>query len=113
MSGGLLTDDDLADIIHSSDTIIEVLYADGCPRGFFELTKSAQNNEIELTYFGLMSDYQGLGLGRWFLAFGYPERLEPETGQGDRAHQYAGPSHPPWVFIRKWDFHRLLSAKRP
>jgi GNAT superfamily N-acetyltransferase len=60
-------DEDLANIIHSPDTILEVLYAGGCPAGFFELTKSAVNEDVELTYFGLMPDYQGLGLGRWFL----------------------------------------------
>jgi len=62
-----IPDDDLADIIHSSDTLIEVLYADGCPAGFFELSNSAGPEEIELAYFGLIPDYQGLGLGRWFL----------------------------------------------
>ncbi len=63
----VMNDDDLADILASPDTTIEVLYANGCPAGFFELTKSAQNNDIELTYFGLMPDYRGLGLGKWFL----------------------------------------------
>ena len=62
-----MPDSELLDILHSPDTVLQVLYADGCPAGFFELTKIEDGKTVELTYFGLMPDYQGLGLGKWFL----------------------------------------------
>jgi len=39
---------------------------DGKPAGFAELDRR-QPNEIELVQFGLMPDYIGRGLGKWFL----------------------------------------------
>ena len=45
---------------------ISVLYVEGSPAGFFELTMLA-GNTCELTFFGLMPHVSGQGLGRWFL----------------------------------------------
>lgn len=57
----------LLDIIHNENTIIEVLYANGAPAGFFELEEKRDSGQVELVYFGLLPDFQGLGLGKWFL----------------------------------------------
>ncbi len=57
----------MLDIIQGGDTLVEVLYADGCPAGFFELSLADLPDRVEIVYFGLVPDFQGLGLGRWFL----------------------------------------------
>jgi len=62
-----MPDTELTDILHSPDTILQVLYADGNPAGFFELSKQEDGEVVELVYFGLMPEFQGLGLGKWFL----------------------------------------------
>ena len=46
---------------------IGILYADGCPAGLYELDLQESPDFIEIRYFGLMKEYQGLGLGKWFL----------------------------------------------
>jgi GNAT superfamily N-acetyltransferase len=63
----VMGDDGIAEIIHSENTNIDVLYADGSPAGFFELDLSALPKTVEIAYFGLIPDFQGLGLGKWFL----------------------------------------------
>ena len=57
----------LAAIVHDPVTAIHVLYLNGAPVGFFELN-NGDPQTVGLEYFGMMSDAQGLGLGRWFLA---------------------------------------------
>lgn len=63
----VMDDDELAAILHADTTQIDVLYADGCPAGYFELDLSRLPDEVELAYFGLCRDYVGLGLGKWLL----------------------------------------------
>jgi GNAT superfamily N-acetyltransferase len=63
----IMGDDELDAVVNSSTTQINVLYADGCPAGFFELDLSKLPGEVELAYFGLCRDHQGLGLSKWFL----------------------------------------------
>lgn len=57
----------LADIAPEK-TELFVLYADGCPAGFFELALGGKPQTVEIQYFGLMPAYQGRGLGRFFLS---------------------------------------------
>ena len=45
---------------------LHVLHVDGVPAGFAELDRR-QPNEIELVQFGLVPDFIGQGLGKWFL----------------------------------------------
>lgn len=59
---------EIYDLINSPGCSISVLYADGCPAGFFELDLKHAPNEIEIKYAGLAPNYQGLGLGKWFMA---------------------------------------------
>lgn len=61
-----LSDNELAAIIHDSHNELHVLHVDGTPAGFAELD-CRQRDEIELVQFGLMPDFIGQGLGKWFL----------------------------------------------
>ncbi len=58
----------LAQTIHSEQTEIHVLYADGSPGGFFELDLSRLPGEAEIVYFGIVPEFQGRGLARFFLS---------------------------------------------
>ena len=62
-----LEDDSLDAIINSSKSSISVLYADGCPAGFFELDHTHMPETNFIKYLGLAPQYQGLGLGNWFV----------------------------------------------
>lgn len=58
----------LASAIHAKSTEIEVLYANGSPAGFFELDLSRLPHQVEIEYFGLVPEFQGRGLSRFFLS---------------------------------------------
>ncbi len=58
----------LASVIHSKSTEIEVLYANGSPAGFFEIDLSRLPYQAEIEYFGLVPEFQGRGLARFFLS---------------------------------------------
>jgi len=53
---------------NAEHTHIDIIYADGCPAGFFELDLSDKPNAIQLEYFGLIPTYHGMGIGKWFLS---------------------------------------------
>ncbi len=61
-----LSDDELASIIQDPWNELHVLHVDGSPAGFAELDRR-QPNEVELVQFGLIPDFIGQGLGKWFL----------------------------------------------
>ena len=61
-----LSDEALAAILGDPRNELHVLHVEGTPAGFAELDRSRQD-EIELVQFGLMPEYIGEGLGRWFL----------------------------------------------
>lgn len=63
-----MTDEELAAVIHSAETEIEVLYVDGAPAGFWELDLSRRPGHVEISYFGLIADFQGRGLSKFFLS---------------------------------------------
>jgi GNAT superfamily N-acetyltransferase len=60
------SDEKLAEVISRPSTEITVLYVGGTPAGYFELDRS-NPEEVELAYFGLVSDQIGQGLGPWLL----------------------------------------------
>jgi GNAT superfamily N-acetyltransferase len=62
-----LSDADLSPLIHGDGVEIWVLYGNGQPAGYFELGP-AGDGTVEIEYFGLIPEFQGLGLGRWLLA---------------------------------------------
>jgi len=61
-----LTDAELAALIHDPRMENHVLYVDGVPAGFAELDRRIEG-EIELVQFGLVQEFIGQGLGRYFL----------------------------------------------
>jgi GNAT superfamily N-acetyltransferase len=65
-SRGKLTDAELATVLANPLNEVHVLHADGTPAGFAELDRRV-DGEIELVQFGLMPEFIGQGLGRWFL----------------------------------------------
>jgi GNAT superfamily N-acetyltransferase len=75
----MLSDAELAIIIHDPRDEVHVLHVEGVPAGFAELDRRCEG-EIELVQFGLMPEFIGQGLGRYFLqwaidrAWGYGPR---------------------------------------
>lgn len=63
-----VSDAELSEAIHSEATEIEVFYVDGCPAGFFELDLASLPELVEIRYFGLIADFQGRGLSKFFLS---------------------------------------------
>lgn len=64
-----LDDDTLRAIIHSPLVEIYVLYVGGVPAGYVELDRR-QEGDVELAYCGIIPDFIGRGLGRYFLDWG-------------------------------------------
>ena len=69
-----LSDTKLKLEINNSEIEISVLYVEGCPAGFFELStaglRQAATEEpyVEISYLGLAPEYQKLGIGKWFMS---------------------------------------------
>ena len=61
-----LSDEELVRIIHDPRDEIHVLHVDGVPAGFAELDRRTEG-EVELVQFGLMPEFIGQGLGKYFL----------------------------------------------
>ena len=61
-----MPDDQLKAIIHQPKVSISVLYVNGAPAGFYELSQES-DDLVELSYFGLFEHALGLGIGKWFL----------------------------------------------
>jgi GNAT superfamily N-acetyltransferase len=61
-----VSDAELATIIQDPRNELHVLHVDGSPAGFAELDRR-EPDEVELVQFGLMPEFIGQGLGKWFL----------------------------------------------
>jgi GNAT superfamily N-acetyltransferase len=61
-----LSDAELAALLHDPRLEVHVLMAEGVPAGFAELDRRIEG-EIELVQFGLVPEFIGQGLGRYFL----------------------------------------------
>lgn len=61
-----ISDEQLRAIIHHPQIEIYVLYFDGVPAGYGELNLQHMP-DLELAYFGLMPEFIGKGLGKFFL----------------------------------------------
>jgi GNAT superfamily N-acetyltransferase len=78
-SRGKKSDADLARIIQDPQEEMHVLFVEGVPAGFAELDRRVPS-EIELVQFGLVPEFIGQGLGKYFLqwtidkAFSYAPR---------------------------------------
>lgn len=65
-SRGQVSDFDLAEILWDEKDEVYVLYDNGAPAGFAELYRH-RPNDIELVQFGLLPEFIGQGLGKYFL----------------------------------------------
>jgi GNAT superfamily N-acetyltransferase len=74
-----LSDAALSMIIHDTRVEIHVLFVDGVPAGFAELDRRVEG-EIEITFFGLMPEFIGQGLGKYFLQW----TIDKAWSQGPR-----------------------------
>src|SRR5262249_33214108 len=61
-----LSDADLAALLNAPRLEVHALMADGVPAGFAELDRRTEG-EIELVQFGLVPEFIGQGLGRYYL----------------------------------------------
>jgi GNAT superfamily N-acetyltransferase len=61
-----LSDEALADILSDPRDEVHVLMVRGVPAGFAELDRRVEG-EVEMTQFGLMPEFIGQGLGKYFL----------------------------------------------
>jgi GNAT superfamily N-acetyltransferase len=62
------TDEQFAEVLARPTTSVWVLYGHGVPGGFYEL-REHDDESLEITYFGLMRDFLGKGLGKQLLSF--------------------------------------------
>jgi ribosomal protein S18 acetylase RimI-like enzyme len=62
----LMPDDELREALRKAQ--VYVLYVSGAPAGYVELLK--EGSSVEIAYFGLREEYQGMGLGKHLLSFG-------------------------------------------
>jgi GNAT superfamily N-acetyltransferase len=62
---GRMPDAELAASLQHPDHEVQVLHVDGTPAGFAEL--DCRTSEVELLQFGLMPEFIGQGLGKYFL----------------------------------------------
>jgi GNAT superfamily N-acetyltransferase len=92
-----LSDEALGTILHDPRDEIHVLFVEGVPAGFVELDRRVEG-EIEITQFGLVPEFIGQGLGKYFLhwaidkAWSYgPKRLWLHTCTED--HPAALPNY--------------------
>ncbi|MBL8799588.1 MAG: GNAT family N-acetyltransferase [Planctomycetia bacterium] len=76
-----LSDAEIAAILNDPKVEMHVMYCDGVPAGFAELDRR-QEGQVEIVQFGLLPDFIGKGLGKFFLhwtvdkAWSYqPQRL--------------------------------------
>lgn len=109
-----LSDEELAAVIHDPQDELHVLHVDGNAAGFAELDRR-RPDEIELVQFGLMSEFIGQGLGKWFLqwvidqAWSYePNRLWLRTCTLD--HPAALPNYKKAGFVQLKEVasHKML-----
>lgn len=61
-----LSDADLLRVIRDPRVEVQVVYVDGVPAGYAELDRR-RPGETEIAYFGLVPDFIGRGLGRYFI----------------------------------------------
>lgn len=95
------SDAEVAERLLDPERDVFVLYLGGAPAGFFELDRR-RSGEVRLTRLGLLPEFRGRHLGKWFLGLAVeaawdfrPERVWTSVGEGDdpRAillYQWAG-----------------------
>ena len=72
-----MDDATLAGIVQNPRVAVYVLYIDGVPAGYVELDHR-NPDALEIAYFGLMPEFIGRGLGRYFLDWSVTRAWEAE-----------------------------------
>ncbi len=62
-----MDDEKLLATIRAAGVEVWVLYVAGVPAGYFEVD-ARDKSAVELQYFGLIPEFHGRGLGKWFMA---------------------------------------------
>jgi GNAT superfamily N-acetyltransferase len=75
----LLSDVDLYAVLSQPGVCVHVLYVDGVPAGYVELSK--QGDTTEIAYFGLRPNFFGRGLGKYLLSYGIERAWEDGAKQ--------------------------------
>ena len=72
----------LAAVLADPNVRLWVLYFDGCPAGYFELARDAEDG-VEVAYFGLLPEFLGRGLGKTLLTSAVEQAwaLEPRPAR--------------------------------
>lgn len=73
----MMNDDDLREELSQPGCDVYVLYVDGIPAGYVEL--GCNGAETEIQYFGLRSEFHGMGLGKHLLSYGVERAWEKGT----------------------------------
>ncbi|MGC1396233.1 MAG: GNAT family N-acetyltransferase [Coleofasciculaceae cyanobacterium] len=73
----MFSDQQIKTILETPGNSVQVLYVNNNPAGFIELAKSEIATKI--VYFGLCSDYMGLGLGKHLLSCGIAQAWNNDT----------------------------------
>ncbi|MGB5961133.1 MAG: GNAT family N-acetyltransferase [Coleofasciculaceae cyanobacterium] len=73
----MFSDQQIQKILETPGNSVKVLYVNHNPAGFIELAKSEITTKI--VYFGLCSDYMGLGLGKHLLSCGIAQAWNNDT----------------------------------
>jgi GNAT superfamily N-acetyltransferase len=109
-----MSDEALAAIIGDPLDELHVLHVGGAPAGFAELDRR-KPDEIELVQFGLVRDFIGQGLGKWFLqwtidkAWSYgPKRFWLHTCTLDHPAALPNYTKAGFVLFRQETFRREL-----
>lgn len=67
VSRRIMDDETLAETLSRSGAEYYLLQVDGEPAGFCELERNDNGKDVELSYFGLLPGFIGLGVGRYFI----------------------------------------------
>jgi GNAT superfamily N-acetyltransferase len=63
----VISEDELRHLISRPGVSVHVVYVDGVPAGYVELYK--EGDDTEIAYFGLRTDFMGMGLGKHLLSY--------------------------------------------
>ena len=75
----LMDDNTLSHVLARDGAEYYLLQVDGEPAGFCELERNEADKEVELAYFGLLPDFIGCGIGRYFIDAAIDLAWHPET----------------------------------
>ncbi|MEP3112889.1 GNAT family acetyltransferase [Nisaea sp.] len=79
VSRRIMDDDTLAATLSRAGAEYYLLSVDGEPAGFCELERSENGKDVELSYFGLLPGFIGIGIGRYFIDAAIDLAWQPET----------------------------------